>query len=106
MKAAIWTVFILIALFGVAGGIDLIPLETYIQIRPAAETKGRVIAAANFAVFFGITIAAGALYLLNLCFLPSTSMGIIGIGTLFFSFWLSRRVDAIRTEELATHWSE
>jgi MFS family permease len=42
---------------GVFGGLLLVPLESFIQVRPAAHEKGAVIAAANFAAFSGILLA-------------------------------------------------
>ena len=55
-----WVLGALFALFvavGVMGGLLLIPTEAFIQVRPAAERKGTVIAAGNFAVFTGILLS-------------------------------------------------
>lgn len=85
-------VMILIALTGIAGGIILVPLESFIQIRPAANEKGRVIAAANFAVFSAMTLGAGLLYALNLLFHPTSSLGILGGLTGIYTVWLAGRL--------------
>ncbi len=96
-----WTVMLLIALAGVAGGVILIPLESFIQIRPAAHQKGRVIAAANFAVFSAMTLGAGALYALNRWFRPTTSLGLLGLATAGYAVWLSVRLNQARKAEHA-----
>lgn len=90
--AAGWVITFLIALTGIAGGVDLVPLESFIQIRPPADEKGRVIAAANFGVFAGITLSACALFICNILFKPTTSIGILGILTAGYGLWLSGRV--------------
>ncbi|MCA1809131.1 MAG: MFS transporter [Lentisphaerae bacterium] len=78
------TVFLL-ALTGVAGGVALVPLECFVQIRPAPAARGRVIAAANFAVFAGMTLGAGLLYLLNIMLQPTVAVGVLGLLTLAFA---------------------
>ncbi len=45
---------------GVAGGLLLVPLESFFQVRPAARDKGAVISAANFAAFFSMLLAGAA----------------------------------------------
>ena len=54
------SLLLLFALTGVCGGIYLIPLETQIQLLPAAEQRGRMIAAANFAAMVGVTLSGPA----------------------------------------------
>ena len=49
--------FAIFAFIGVCGGAYMIPCETFIQVRPRHEDKGTVIAAGNFAVFTGISLA-------------------------------------------------
>lgn len=51
-----WIVGMLFAA-GVAGGVLLIPMESFFQVRPRPERKGAVIAAANFAGFLGMSIS-------------------------------------------------
>ncbi len=91
-RTTAWMVIILIAATGIAGGIILVPLESFIQIRPAAHLKGRVIAAANFAVFSAMTVGAFALYLLNRWFRPTTSLGLLGVATALFTVWLAKQL--------------
>lgn len=95
-RMLVWTVVILIAATGVAGGTDLVPLESFIQVRPAPDHKGRVIAAANFAVFAGMSVGALILYLLNILFQPTTSMAVLGIVTVGYAFWLKSKLNQAR----------
>lgn len=62
------TALVLLAVAGLAGGMMLIPLESFIQIRPRPEHRGSMIAAGNFAAFTGIALA-GAVYV-GLCSVP------------------------------------
>jgi len=55
----------LLAMMGIAGGVMLIPCESFIQVRPAPERKGAVIAAANCAAFIGMLLSAGVFFLLQ-----------------------------------------
>ena len=71
--------FVLIALIGTGGGIILVPCESFIQVRPALEKKGAVIAASNFAAFSGILLSGPIANLLNAHLLPTDSFGVIGL---------------------------
>ncbi len=57
----------------------MVPCESFIQMRPAIEKKGAVIAAANFAAFSGILISGPAANLLNAHLDPTDSFGVIGL---------------------------
>jgi acyl-[acyl-carrier-protein]-phospholipid O-acyltransferase / long-chain-fatty-acid--[acyl-carrier-protein] ligase len=70
---------------GVFGGLFMIPLESFIQIRPAAKNKGTVWASANFLIFLGILLSGPAGNLLNSIFKPTSGYGYLGI----FSFVIS-----------------
>ncbi len=68
----------------------LIPLESFIQVRPRNEDRGSVIAAGNFAAFVGIMIA-GAIFVLlypageqasGLNVLPTSVLAALGVATL------------------------
>ncbi|MCA9189205.1 MAG: MFS transporter [Planctomycetales bacterium] len=58
-----WGSMVLLALLGGAAGFFAIPLQVFIQSRPPAELKGRVIAVMNQANFLAI-LFAGVLYFL------------------------------------------
>ena len=81
--------YALIALAGAAGGLLLIPCESFLQIRPVPERKGAVWAAANFASFMGMALAS-ALYIPLKGLTPSVAYGVLGGATLLFSLWLAR----------------
>jgi hypothetical protein len=61
-----------------AGGLIMIPCESFVQIRPAPDRKGAVIAAANFAIFAGILISGFVADLLTPRFLPTTNLALSG----------------------------
>ena len=68
--------FTLLGLIGVTGGAFLIPCESFIQVRPAANRKGAVIAASNFAGFVGILLSGLAANALNSVLQPTTSFAV------------------------------
>lgn len=49
--------FILLTFSGVCGGLYLIPLVSFIQVRPAATEKGKVLGISNFSCFSGILLS-------------------------------------------------
>jgi hypothetical protein len=63
--ALAWAIALLMVMIGTVVGMIMIPCESFIQVRPAHEHKGRVIAAANCGLFIGIFISAGVYYLLS-----------------------------------------
>jgi acyl-[acyl-carrier-protein]-phospholipid O-acyltransferase/long-chain-fatty-acid--[acyl-carrier-protein] ligase len=67
---------------GLAGGILLVPLEAFIQARPAPDRKGQVIAAANFTAFIGIMLAGLADIILGWYMSPTAAFGLLGAATL------------------------
>jgi MFS family permease len=74
--------FGLTLLIGVAGGLLLIPVESFLQVRPAAHEKGAVLAAVNFAVFGGIFLSGFVANFLNAHCLPTTGFAWTGALTL------------------------
>ena len=80
---------------GCCGGIFLIPLTAFIQVRPREEEKGKIIGVANFCAFLGMMLAGPVFTFFDGFFLPSSNMiflGILGMvaSTLFYSW--ARRV--------------
>jgi MFS family permease len=67
---------------GASGGILLVPLEAFIQARPPADRKGRVIAAANCTAFIGILLAGLAFIVLDKFLRPTDAFGVLGAITL------------------------
>ncbi len=80
--------YMVIALAGILGGMFLIPVESFLQIRADPRRKGEVWATANFVVFLGMLMAGPLSNLLNLLWRPTTAIGIIGAFTLLASFGL------------------
>jgi len=81
---------------GVSGGLFLIPVESFIQVRPAAAEKGAVLAATNFAVFSGILLSGPLSNLLNAHLRPTDSFGFLGLAALLATFLFTlayRRID-------------
>lgn len=54
-----------ILLTGIAAGVYLIPLDTFIQIASPKKIRGQVIAATNFLAFVGVLSASGMLIFIN-----------------------------------------
>jgi acyl-[acyl-carrier-protein]-phospholipid O-acyltransferase/long-chain-fatty-acid--[acyl-carrier-protein] ligase len=74
----------------VAGGLLLVPLESFFQLRPAAEHRGTVIAAANFAAFVGMMVAGLADFGLCEALTASQRFGLVGVLSLLVGLWLYR----------------
>ena len=70
--------YVTLVLMGVAGGIMLIPCESFIQVRPAPERKGAVWAAGNCAVFTGMLISGGVYLLLAKTLRPTDCFAAVG----------------------------
>ena len=58
--AAFWLVLV-----GLSGGLFIVPLNAYLQERPAQTEKGRLIATNNFYNMLGVISASGLFYLLD-----------------------------------------
>jgi MFS family permease len=74
---------------GTCGGIFLIPLTAFIQIRPKDNQKGKLISAANFCAFSGMLIAGQVFTIFDRIFIPSSNMlflGGLGIGAAFLFY--------------------
>lgn len=63
---------------GLCGGIFLIPLTSFIQVRPKASQKGKVIAASNFCAFSAMLVAGKLFTLFDGRFPPSDNMIYLG----------------------------
>ncbi|MDD2714494.1 MAG: MFS transporter [Candidatus Wallbacteria bacterium] len=83
----VMAIFINLAGIGLCGGVFLIPLESFVQVRPAADRKGSVISAANFSVFSGILVSGLVANFLNAWLLPTQSFAVMSIMSLSVSIW-------------------
>ncbi len=82
-------VVISLGLLGAAGGVYSVPLSSFVQIRPAPNVKGKIIAVANFADWSGILVSSGLFYLLNrLKLRPSNCYAVMGLMTIAVMIWL------------------
>ncbi len=84
----ITVLYVTVFLAGIAGGMVLVPCESFIQVRPPAERKGAVIAAANCAAFIGILLAGLVANALNWWFSPTESFGVMAVATAVFAAWV------------------
>jgi MFS family permease len=75
-------------LLGSLGGAIMVPMESFLQVRPSPERKGAVWAAVNFVVFGGILLSGFVANELNARWVPTTSFGIIGSAALVVSLVL------------------
>ncbi len=64
---------------GAFGGLFLIPVTSFIQLRPAADSKGRIIAAANFFSFVAMWCSGRLFTVMDRNLAPSRSMLILGV---------------------------
>lgn len=89
---------------GICGGIFLIPLTSFIQVRPAADKKGKVIGADNFCAFSSMLVAGQLFTVLDSSFVPSSNMLILGVfgivaSVLFFVVVLAINRKAEKSEK-------
>ncbi len=78
-------IFAALVFAGIGGGLFLIPIASFIQIRPRAEEKGKVIGISNFTAFSGIFISGTAFNWLTSVCSPAISLFVAGLVTLAFS---------------------
>jgi MFS family permease len=69
----------LLVLAGSFGGLFLIPVTSFIQVRPAADSKGRIIGVDNFLAFSCMLLAGMVFPYLDASLKPSGSMLLLGI---------------------------
>jgi MFS family permease len=94
--------FVGVFLLGMLGGGILVPMESFLQVRPPRERKGAVWAAANFVVFGGILLSGLAANTLNAHWAPTLSFGFIGsasLGVSLLLLLLYRREERRETKE-------
>lgn len=79
--------FVLIFLMGVSGGLFIVPIHAFIQLRSPKKRRGQVLAASNFLGWVGVLLASGLIYLVcGLLGASATQMFVVlGILTLVLS---------------------
>lgn len=70
---------VLLAGAGFCGGLFLIPVTSFIQVRPATDAKGRIIAAAGFLSFVAMWCSGRIFTSMDRLLQPSSSMMLVGI---------------------------
>ena len=70
---------VLLTLAGSFGGLFLIPVTSFIQVRPAADSKGRIIGVDNFLAFSCMLLAGMVFPRLDANLRPSGSLLVIGV---------------------------
>lgn len=83
--------FVLLTISGVCGGLYLIPLVSFIQVRPAATEKGKTLGISNFSCFSGILLS-GVLFAWLAAVAPSWLLVGSGGGALIFIVWAAVRI--------------
>ncbi len=76
------TIIVLTIMLGLFGGMFDIPQETFIQTNSPANARGHIIAATNFASFFGVLCASGLLYLVSVVFGFSAAVGFLVLASI------------------------
>lgn len=86
--------FVVYVCAGSCGGFYLIPLTSFIQVRPAPDRKGRVLGLDNCLVFSGIMLAGPAYYALSF-FSPSTGHIVLGALALLAALYFALAIGAL-----------
>lgn len=83
---------------GACGSLYIVPVSSQIQLRPAADEKGRILGTSNFFSFSGMALAGPAYALLS--FLPpSVGHLLLGALALVWALCLGRRLRALDLTE-------
>ncbi len=90
LSAQVPALFALTFTAGLAGGAILIPVESFLQIRPPAARKGAVLSAVNFVVFAGLLLSSFVANALNAWLRPTDSFGVLAVITLLAALGLAR----------------
>jgi acyl-[acyl-carrier-protein]-phospholipid O-acyltransferase / long-chain-fatty-acid--[acyl-carrier-protein] ligase len=87
-------VIIILILLGVAGGLFLVPFDSFIQIFSPDQKRGQIIAASNFLSFLGVLFASGFLYLISdvLFYTSASGFGWMALVTFLFTVFLTGRL--------------
>ena len=86
--------FLCYAATGVCGSLYIVPVSSYLQIRPAAGEKGRILGVCNFFSFLGMLLA-GAFYSLLALVSPAAGHALLGLISLALAFLFARRIAAL-----------
>ncbi|MCF7806141.1 MAG: MFS transporter [Simkaniaceae bacterium] len=79
---------IVLSCLGFAGGLYIVPIESYMQSKSPEEKRGQIIATNSFLSFCGVLFAPAFLYLFSSVLNISASLGFICMGLINFIFFL------------------
>ncbi len=78
---------------GIAGGIFMIPLASFIQVRAEAQSRGKLIAASSYLDFIGMLLSSPVnMLFLKLNLSPSQMFLVMGMVTFMITFFLHKSV--------------
>jgi acyl-[acyl-carrier-protein]-phospholipid O-acyltransferase/long-chain-fatty-acid--[acyl-carrier-protein] ligase len=85
-----------LAVAGFAGGLFIVPLNSFLQEHAEPEEKGRLLATNNFLNMIGVVLASGSLYLFHdiLGWTPSHILAALGVLTLVATAYIAWLVPA------------
>ena len=86
----IW-LFLLLMFSGICGGLYLIPLVSFIQVKPAATEKGKTLGISNFSCFSGILLS-GLIFAWLSKVPPAWLLSGSGLAALIFITWAAVRI--------------
>lgn len=78
---------------GIFGGLFLIPVASFLQVRPANSDKGKVLATVNFSGFIGIMLAGTVFTGLAAIFTPAWEMACLGCFALLAALFIHKVKD-------------
>lgn len=80
-------VIVILSILGIGGGFFIVPLDSFIQLTCAKQSRGQVIGTANFLGFCGVLVSSFCLYFFSeiLHLTAAQGFGLIGLFTLIFS---------------------
>ena len=104
LNAQLYWIFVCMFLCGLCGGMYLIPVTSFIQIRPAAHEKGRVLGVSNFMSFTAMALFGAAFTVISLL-PPALTFAFYGAVTLCAAWFIAagrlRRLTSSNLKEAA-----
>jgi hypothetical protein len=89
---------------GAMGGVVLIPMESFLQVRPAPARKGAILSSVNFIVFGGVLVSGAVAKYLNQWFMPTEAFALMGVFAIVISgvlYTLFRREEQRQASRMA-----
>lgn len=94
------SVIVALVILGIAGGVYSIPVTSFVQVRPAPEFKGRMIASSNFADFVGISLSGAVFYILDrMNVKPTTCFAVEAVMSVMVTLWLISALKKVKQND-------